>query len=412
MRRRLVDSPPVFYNERGAIMMTIRRLRAISIFCLGLALLLPAQDRKAPTVKLRVSAEQANLREKPDIGSAVVQQIPEGTVLEADKKEGEWYLVRYTLEDGGVIAGYIHESLVVVEGPPGAAGEPPAAPVKPVPVPQKTPPAEPRPAAFPVYESALPVEIYLAAGGGTVIADDLNHAAQGFTAASAAFLGLPASGSVGTLRLTYLLGAEVACRVSPWVSVALGFEFLKGWRSSRVDFPTGGTALFSPYAATSPTVQAVPVKLSVRFYPRPDFYVRGSAAYFTAKAGYGYRLVTSGTEWQELHGTATAHTLGMEVAAGGEWELSPRMLFFAEAGFRLAQLDNFSGTGSFRDSGGTISTVTGSLWYYQQRGADARAYNFLLVQASEPSGVDVLGARRATLNLSGPTVRAGVKFRF
>ena len=396
-------------------MMTIRRLRGISILCLGLVLVLPvlaAQDAAGRAVKLRVSAEQANLREKPDIGSAVVQQIPQGTVLEADKKEGEWYLVRYTLEDGGVIAGYIHESLVVIEVQPGAAGEPPAVPAKPAPGPQKTPPGEPKPAAFPVYESALPIEIILSAGGSTVIADDLNNAAKGFTAGSAAFLGLSPNGSVGTLSLAYLLSAEVAYRISPWVSVALGFDFLKGWRSSRVDYPTGDSAQFTPYATTRPSVQAVPVKLSVRFYPRPDFYIRGSAAYYTAEAGYGYRLVTSETEWQEMHGMATAHTLGMEVAAGGEWVLSPHMLFFAEAGFRLAQLDKFSGTGSYSDSGGTNSTEAGSLWYYQPRGADARAYDFLRVLAAEPSGADVLGARRATLNLTGTTLKAGVKFRF
>src|SRR5512135_407097 len=90
-----------------------------------------AQAAAGPAVKLKVTAEQANLREKPDISSAVVQQIPEGTVLEADKKDGEWYLVRYTLEDGGVIAGYIHESLVTVVGqaPAAAAAAAAAAPV-------------------------------------------------------------------------------------------------------------------------------------------------------------------------------------------------------------------------------------------------------------------------------------------
>lgn len=374
-----------------------------------------AQDSSAKTFKIKVTAEQANLREKPDIGSAVVQQIPEGTVLEADKKEGEWYLVRFTLEDGGVIAGYIHESLVMVVAQPPATGGQTGRETKPVP--ERKPAAEPRPSpasgpATPWYEGALPIDVFVSAGGSTVIADDLNHAAQGFAAGNAAFFGLPAAGSVGTLRLTYLLGAEVAYRISPWVSVALGVDFLKGWRSSRVDYPTGDPAQFDPYATTRPSVQAVPVKLSVRFYPRPDFYIRGSAAYYTAKAGYGYRLVTSGTEWQERHGTATAHTLGMEVAAGGEWALSSHMLFFAEAGFRLAQLDKFSGTGSFRDSGGTSSTEAGSLWYYQQRGADARAYNRLLVLAAGPSGADIVGARRATLNLTGTTLKAGVKFRF
>src|SRR5512136_3112683 len=100
----------------------------------GTVLVAAAQNAPVRLTKIKVTAEQANLREKPDIGSSIVQQIPEGTVLDADKKEGEWYFVRYALEDGGVIGGWIHESLVeVVEGaapvtpaakPPAAAGTP------------------------------------------------------------------------------------------------------------------------------------------------------------------------------------------------------------------------------------------------------------------------------------------------
>jgi Bacterial SH3 domain len=402
----------VFYNERGVIMMTIRRLRRISILCLGLVLLLPAQERKPQTIKLRVSAEQANLREKPDIGSAVVQQIPEGTVLEADKKEGEWYLVRYTLEDGGVIAGYIHESLVVVESQPGAAGEPPAAPAKPAPVPQKTPPGEPKPVAIPVYESVVPVEVFLSLGVSTIVADDFNKGVRGLVDSNGALLGATPGGSVNSLRLTYLLGVEVFYRASPWISIGLGVDDLNGYRSSRVDYPPAEPGLAVPYTTARLSVQAIPVKFGVRFYPRPDFYLKGSFAYYTVKADYNYRFVPSEVSWQEWRGRATAHTLGMEVATGGEWALSSNMLFFAEAGFRMAQLDKFSGTGSYRDSGDVSSTAAGSLWYYQQRGADARGYNLLLVLASKPSGADILGARRATLNLTGPTLKAGVKFRF
>ena len=102
-------------------------LLAVLVVGLVAAPLLAAAQAAPGPVKIKVTAEQANLREKPDIGSGIVQQIPEGTVLDADRKEGEWYFVRYTLEDGGVIGGYIHESLVqVVEGAAPPAGAKPA----------------------------------------------------------------------------------------------------------------------------------------------------------------------------------------------------------------------------------------------------------------------------------------------
>jgi hypothetical protein len=383
------------------------------LLALGVLPVLAAQDAPARTIKLKVSAEQANLREKPDIGSAIVQQIPEGTVLEADKKEGEWYLVRYVLEDGGVIAGWIHESLVIVldeSRVPAAKQETGRRPS-----PGSQPPARregPPAAAASRPESRFPIDIFLAAGGSTIVADDFNRGARGLADLNAAALGIPPVGTVNRLHLTYIFGIEVFYRVNPWFSVGLGTDLMSGWRSSRVTYPTGDLALFAPHTSTRPSVQAFPFKAGLRFYPRPDFYIRGSFAYYSAQVRYEYMFAPSEDTWQEWKGRATAHTLGMEVAVGGEWRLGPRLFFFSEAGFRLAQLERFKGTGTFRDSTGASSSEAGYLWYYQARGADGGSYNLLFIRSAEPSGTDILGARRARLNLAGAVFRAGVTFRF
>ncbi|MGD1008569.1 MAG: SH3 domain-containing protein [Candidatus Aminicenantales bacterium] len=384
----------------------------ILVLFLGGLSVFAAQDAAARVIKLKVSAEQANLREKPDIGSAVVQQIPEGTVLEADRKEGEWYLVRYTLEDGGVIAGYIHESLVTVMNPSQAPERKPEREPRPVSGPAKLPLGD-RPSARPSWpESLVPIDVFLSAGGSTIVADDFNQGAAGLAGSNAALLGIPASGSVGALRLAYLLGFEVFYRISPRLSVGLGMDYLTGRRSSQVSYPSGDLSLFVPSTTTKPIVEAIPLKVGIRYYPRPDFYIRGSFAYYSVKAGYDYTFVASQDSWQEWKGWAKAHVLGMEVAVGGEWRIGPRLLFFSEAGFRLAQLDNFKGTDAYRSSDGSSSTEAGSLWYYQALGADGRSYNLLFVRSAEPSGSGILGARKAGLNLSGTILRAGVKFHF
>ena len=371
-----------------------------------------AQDMPARTFKLKVSAEQANLREKPDIGSAIVQQVPEGTVLEADKKEGEWYLVRYALEDGGVIAGYIHESLVVVLDESRVPAAKPETGRRPGPGSQQ-PDRREGPAAGAAWpESTLPFDIFLSAGGSTIIADDFNRSARGLADLNAAALAISPSGTVNRLRLSYLIGIEIFYRINPWFSVGLGTDLMNGWRSSHVIYPTGGLSLFVPHTNTRPSVQVVPVKAGVRFYPRPDFYIRGSLAYYTVNMRYEYLFAPSDAAWQQWKGRATAHSLGIEVAVGGEWRLGPRLLFFSEAGFRLAQLERFRGTGTFRDSAGASTAETGYLWYYQARGADGGSYNLLFIHSAEPSGTDILGARRAGLNLTGTAFRAGVKFRF
>jgi hypothetical protein len=393
--------------------LTFGKLPVLIAALLCLALALPAQEASIRPIKLKVSADQANLREKPDIGSAVIQQVPEGTVLESDRKEGEWYLVRYTLEDGGVIAGYIHESLVtVLETALGAPGQP-AREVKPE---ARRPESEPRPAPpfannSPRDTSLLPIDVFISAGVGPVLADDLNKGSRGLADLNGASLGLSPSGSIGSLHLTGIVGVEAAFRASRWLSLGLGADFERGWRSSRVVYEAGG--LLTPTLATTakPSVQVLPVRLSLRFYPRPDFYFRASAVHYTVKVGYDDRLVSSATTWQEWHGRATAHTLGMEVAAGGEWRVAAHSFIFAEAGFRLTPAVHLSGTGTVRDSSGAEESEAGPLWFYQQRGADGSGHDLLFVHAAQPSGTDILGVRKASLTLSGMALRLGVKIR-
>ena len=102
----------------------------------------------------------------------------------------------------------------------------------------------------------------------------------------------------------------------------------------------------------------------------------------------------------------------VEIGAGGEWQFTPRLLFFAEAGFRLAPAIGLAGTGTYRDSGGANSSESGPLWFYQQRGADGLGHDLLLIHETAPSGTDILAARHASVNLTGTAVKAVVKLRF
>ena len=197
----------------------MRAKHALPALSLVLALVLTAAlpaalAAQARAARIKVVAEQANLREKPDIGSAIVQQIPEGTVLEADRKEGEWFFVRYALEDGGVIGGWIHESLVeVVE----EARTAPRETVRPADRPAERP-ARPRnrPKLPPLEfrSGAVPLEISFSLGAATLAPRDLNKAARGFADWQAAATGLTAPGSAQGLRVGPVFGFELSYRLS------------------------------------------------------------------------------------------------------------------------------------------------------------------------------------------------------
>jgi hypothetical protein len=387
-------------------MRTKRTLLPITvIFGLGAALFAAAQVTSARPMKVKVTAEQANLREKPDIGSGIVQQIPEGTVLEADKKEGEWFFVRYTLEDGGVLGGYIHESLVEVVEQGAAPAPAQRAPAGVTSGGQRVSASR---RADPTGSEAPHLEFSVSAGAGWIAPRDLNDGAQGFADYHGASLGIPASGPVDALHLATLVGLELSYRVSPWLSMGLGIDYFWGANRGRVGFTDG---VFSETLDTRPSVSAVPIKLGVRFYPGEGFYIRGSLGLYFVKAGYLYRLERENS-WQEWKGSATARRFGAEVAFGGDWKVGASASFFVEAGFRMASLSWLSGQEVYRNSDNDTLIEVGTLYYFRKEGADTRIYPRLFIGASKLAEEGVVDSRRAGINLSGMSFRAGIRYRF
>jgi len=374
------------------------------VLLFGASLLAAAQATRPQPMKIKVTAEQANLREKPDIGSGIVQQIPEGTVLEADRKEGEWFLVRYTLEDGGVIGGWIHESLVeAVE----TAG--------PAPTPAKTPAqAAPRPVeaggASPSKPQAVShrLELSVSAGWGLLSPRDLNDGTRGYAGWFGASLGIPAPGDPALLRGGLLAGVELAFRVSPRLTIGLAADHLRSSKGSELVF----TDMFlTETLSTRPSVRSVPVMLTVRFYPGAGIYLRGALGVHWVKAGYVYRR-EGADSWEQWKGTASASRFGGEAAFGGEWAIAPATALFAEAGFRMADFGSLAGEEVYTSSAGDRLTESGRLYYVRRTGADENAYPVVFVRGSVPSEPDIVASRLASVNISGATLQAGIRFRF
>ncbi|MGZ5454105.1 MAG: SH3 domain-containing protein [Candidatus Aminicenantales bacterium] len=385
-------------------------LSFIVILAAGATLAAAAQKAPARATKVKISAEQANLREKPDIGSSIVQQIPEGNVLEADRKEGEWYFVRYTLEDGGVIGGWIHESLVQVVEQGAPAPEPPKKPA------EETPPREraPRPIRIGRIETpefrtgTIPLEFSVSAGIASLAPRDLNDGTRGYVDWFGASTNLPVPRAADALHLAGLIGFEISYRFSPRLTFGVGADYLRGANGDSIELTD---PLLSEAVSTKPSLRGVPVKVMVRFYPGGGFYLRGALGLYAVKAGYLFRHEGAAT-WEEWKGSATASGLGGEAAFGGEWEIAPRTIFFAEAGLRMASFSGLTGRNVYTNSAGETVIEPGTLFFFHKTAGDTTSYPLIFVRGSAPAEEGVVDARRARANLSGTAVRVGVRYRF
>ncbi len=387
-----------------------------------------AQEKPSPTFKILVTAEQANIRDTPDIGSPIVQQLPEGSILEAEKKQGEWYLVRFTRDDGLAARGYIHESLVreleavpampveevrrepvkkVEEKPEPAA----VAPARREPERAEDRPEPPRPAPRRV-SAALPEAktfgFSLLTGANFAAVGDLNTGARGLADYYRAALGITETGGVGGLHLTYILGAEISYSLMPGLFATLGLDYFSGRRSSLLEFASGPAA---DSLLTRPRIQALPVKLGLAYYPVPYLYLKGGLQYYFVSVNYLYRYEKS-LFWQEWQGDAQARGIGASVGAGGEYELYPGLFLVGEAEFRFARFGGFTGKDITINSEGESYTEQGTLTYFLAEVAGQGGYPLVFIRGDLPSGPGVSEAREARVNLNGMSLKFGIRVRF
>ncbi len=376
----------------------------------------------AATIKLRVTAELANIRQSPSISSIIVRQIPERAILEAVRKEGEWYFVTLEPDETGNVSGYVHESLVlpldeapVPEKKTRAVErtEPPVSKTveeKPAEIPPPTIPREDQTAEEPGASGEWPgISLVLAAGGIDARIGDINQGAQGLADYYAFQLGTNKR-TVNEVHLALLFGAEVLVPLSPQFALSAGAEYYGASRASTVTF--GSSAAITAFGAT-PEFRAIPVKLGLVYSPARFFYGKiGFLAAF-AKAGYDYRVTYADKSTEQWTGQATATGLGFFGGLGLDLEISPRFAFIAELSAQSAKIKGFSGTDTHQKS--TLAepeTQKGRLYAFVAQPHPDQSFPLVFVRDKLPTEAFVANPREASLDLTGLALKAGFKIRF
>ena len=398
-----------------------------------------AATAAAPAVfKIKVTAEIANIRVKPFIGSDIIRQFPEGTILEAERKEGEWFFVKLEPDEIGVASGYVHESFVLALEEIPAEAKPPIVekvtppetpPVAP-PVVEKTPPVKEtkpktetveqiptKPAVYEATKEILaeaeqekPMFISLWGGGGLTAVGDLNRGAEGLADYYAARLGRTADHSVSPAREGYLAGGEVGFRVAPGLKLALGIEYMRTARESSLLYDGEGETVSS--LKVKPEIEALPVRVSLVYYPVRFLYLRAGAEYFFARAKYRYAFADGETlrDWQ---GHATSGGAGLCAGIGLDLSLGRGFYLTAEVSGRTAKISGFTGSNSYLDETLAEAYVeNGRLYAYDARTSSRTAYSLVFIRDGKPAERGVENAQDAILDLSGVSLRLGIKFKF
>ena len=398
----------------------IRIVFILSFMCVLFSLCGPGSWAQQPRTQLKVVSEIANIRQNPDIGSAIIQQLPQGTVLEATQKQGEWYVIQLKLDEEKILSGFVHESLVTVIGGPAPKEVKIAEPVREAPVKEEPvkieeveevrpvkiqPQIQESPPAAPEYSS---FRVSFTVGMSYVHGGDLNEGAIGLGDYYATSLGESGSGTVSPLRIGHIFEGEMNFALSSKFFLNLGSAYLSGKKESRIEFPEG---TYVEANTTRPHIRSIPARLSISFYPNPAFYIKLGGEYHFAKCSYYYRYEEADF-WQEWKGDANGQGFGVFGGFGIEANPTGNVRFFLETLGRYCKITNFSGTDEYNDSTGSQSTENGTLYIYQGHVSGDESYPLLYIREKKPSEAGVSDAKAATIDLSGFEVRVGIRFKF
>ena len=397
---------------------------------LAMALILAA-SAQAAVIRLKVTAELANIRLKPSISSAIIRQIKEGEMLEATRKEGEFYLVKLDPDEAGRTSGYVHESLVMAldENAPGEKmpriverAEPP----KPKPI-DETPPVrtdprppvrtEPRPTETqrpvetdtPAVSGAGRPSVVISVGGVYSSIGDLNNGAQGLADLYGYQLGVAADQAAGALHFAFQYGGEIIFPVAQQFFISAALEYYGNTSQTTISYPQG---LGASTLKVTPEFRAIPIKIGFVFYPTDYLFFKLGAAYAFARAAYAYRFDQGGF-WQDWAGEATGGALGFFGSVGLDLRVTRTFSIVIEAAGQSLSVAGLTGSGTFQDS--TLNapvTETGKLYSYDGQPTPVNSFPLVFLRNKMPTEGGVANAREAALDLSGLSLKAGFKITF
>ena len=370
-----------------------------------IAILFPLVNNALPQdaiIKLKVVAEQANIRLEPDISSIIIRQVPKGTILNSRGKEDEWFIVLLLSNQETSVSGYVHESLVTILEPLPQKKERPEKIERTIP--------SPRLETTKIAHPSLPYKFSLTitGGGGYIAGGDLNPGIKGLAGLYGDILGIQGEGNIDTVHLGYSLDIELLFPLSSQLSWGIGLGFLQCKNKSSVDFQQG--SIFQTLQI-HPHLSAVPISLFLSMIPLSNLYIKSGISCCFARCSYFYQIKAD--DWiQEWEGKANTQGLGLMGGLGFIKNITPSLSFVAEGSGRLIKIEGFTGKGTFKDETGQILTEEGKLYCIQNQVSEQRTHNTLFIRSTKPNEPGIIKAREAQINLSGISLRIGLRFYF
>ena len=204
--------------------------------------------------------------------------------------------------------------------------------------------------------------------------------------------------------------------ITPNLGIGVGSGYIHAKNNSILTFYKEALSYKLDQMASVPEIRVIPFRVGL-FFSIPihrlfNISFSGGTGIYLAK--YIYSMASTWEDINDIGHVANAAGLGFHGSIGLELNLHRRAVFLIECKGRYAKLSNFKGTATTLEwgapfAGGYRETMTtveeGSLYYLEDNG-----YPGLVISKEIPSGFN--SVKKANFDLSGFSIRAGLKIRF
>jgi opacity protein-like surface antigen len=260
----------------------------------------------------------------------------------------------------------------------------------------------------------------LTGGYGTVTTGDYNAFGDGMDRLLVIIEGLGASteGEFNKINYGFEYEAEFILSLPAGLGVGVGVGYIQ--RSKMTELSASLPPLDSASASIDPKITAIPINLSA-YYFTPGvvplkFFAYGGIGYYFGKMTTTLREEsTPPSFWSQQDIELKDQGFGLHGGVGVEYNVAPKIAFFIEGRARYCNLKDWYGDGTYEDSDGSTDLDVGSLWYLEeldQNYGSGEWFPGIVLSADRPTGVGIRDARKFEVNLSGVSLRTGIRIKF
>jgi opacity protein-like surface antigen len=260
----------------------------------------------------------------------------------------------------------------------------------------------------------------LSGGYGTMTTGDYNSYGAGLDSLIGILeaLGATTEGEFNKINLGFEYEAELIWSLPAGFGVGVGVGYIRRGETTEMNasLPLVGSAS----ASIVPKITAIPVNLSA-YYFTPGvvplkFFVYGGIGYYFGKMTIDIREdSTPPAFWSEQEAMFKDQGFGLHGGIGLEFKVAPRIALFIEGRARQCKLKGWDGDGNYEDSDGITDIDIGSLWYLEELDQNYGSGEWLpgiMLSRNIPVGSDIRNVRKFELNLSGVSLRTGIRIKF